>query len=456
MNKIGHKFWYYFLHSLVYLKRGLFATAKFIFRPLSPLINTLNEHIAFHLFKTFYKIKNFFGPANLPWVQKISDFLTRRTFFQIVLFVISILIIYPQSTFHQSKSANIPGQNTLLFRLAGPGDQDFSLSEIIVDTLTITKKDTLSWRSGAVSITSQSQPQTIVQTTEIGGIITGGGAVSKPSIMPGNTLPINTNTESGTGRSDLTNYTIQNGDTVGAIAERFNISVQTILWANGLTSRSLIRPGSILKILPVSGVLHKVARGETVQKISKIYNINATDIVKYNKLQKDGSDIRIGEELIIPNGAKPATASTYTPTIRKYTNLSNIAAPPPSVSVPAGTGYFWPAGVRRITQYYGWRHTGLDIAGPIGTPLYASRAGTVIKSQCGWNGGYGCYIIIDHGGGVTTLYGHASQLFVDVGEGVEQGQTIASMGSTGRSTGPHIHFEVRVNGARLNPLKYIR
>jgi murein DD-endopeptidase MepM/ murein hydrolase activator NlpD len=112
--------------------------------------------------------------------------------------------------------------------------------------------------------------------------------------------------------------------------------------------------------------------------------------------------------------------------------------------------------VRRITQYFGWRHTGLDIAGKLGTPIYATRAGKVIKSQCGWNGGYGCYIIIDHGGGVISLYGHNSQLFVSVGDKVVQGQNISVEGSTGRSTGPHLHFEIRVNGVHQNPLKYIR
>lgn len=98
----------------------------------------------------------------------------------------------------------------------------------------------------------------------------------------------------------------------------------------------------------------------------------------------------------------------------------------------------------------------MDIAGPIGTAIYAAKGGTVVKAQPGWNGGYGTYIILDHGDGLQTLYGHNSQLFVAVGEVVSQGQTIAAMGSTGRSTGPHLHFEVRVNGSRLNPLKYIR
>ena len=161
----------------------------------------------------------------------------------------------------------------------------------------------------------------------------------------------------------------------------------------------------------------------------------------------------IGEELIIPGGEKPQPV--YVPPVRKSA-LGSIGAPPPSIGAPAGSGYLWPTTVRRITQYFGLRHTGVDIAGPVGTPLYAAKAGIVTKSQCGWNGGYGCYVVVDHGSGVETLYGHASELLVTAGEDVSQGQTIALMGSTGRSTGPHVHFEVHLNRRLQNPLQYIR
>src|SRR5690606_15862060 len=142
--------------------------------------------------------------------------------------------------------------------------------------------------------------------------------------------------------------------------------------------------------------------------------------------------ISIGDQLIIPGGRTPQVRSqpTYTPpsTIQKVAEpLNKIAAPQPSVNAPAGSGYVWPTTVRRITQYYGFQHTGVDIAGPIGTPLIAARSGRVIRSQCGWNGGYGCYVILDHGGGIQTLYAHSSRLLVSVNEYVNQGQTIALM-----------------------------
>ncbi|EKE07008.1 MAG: membrane protein, partial [uncultured bacterium] len=130
--------------------------------------------------------------------------------------------------------------------------------------------------------------------------------------------------------------------------------------------------------------------------------------------------------------------------------------PVSSVATPAGSGYLWPTDAKIITQYYTWQHNGLDIASRVGTRIYATKAGTITVSQCGWNTGYGCYIKIDHGNGLTSLYGHNSQLLVNVGDYVTQGQNIALMGSTGNSSGSHVHFEIRVNNNNVNPLSYVR
>ena len=180
-------------------------------------------------------------------------------------------------------------------------------------------------------------------------------------------------------------------------------------------------------------------------------------IKQYNNL---GNTLSIGKELLIPGATKVPTSvvqrpstNTTKPTNNQQSNQPIGNLPPASTAV--GT-YIWPTGAKIITQYYGFQHTGVDIAGPIGLPNYAARDGVVIKSQCGYNGGYGCYIILDHGGGVTTLYGHNSKLLVSVGEQVSQGQVIGLLGSTGRSTGPHVHFEIRINGKFTNPLQYIR
>jgi len=195
-----------------------------------------------------------------------------------------------------------------------------------------------------------------------------------------------------------------------------------------------------------------VKKGDTLTKIAKKYDVDEIEeVIEFNKLA-DASDLIVGQKLILPGGTQPRAAPVYRTTGR----LATVAAPVPSIAVPAGTLYAWPATVSRITQYFGWRHKGLDIAGPIGTPIIASRSGNVTRARCGWNGGYGCHVILDHGDDVQTLYAHASRIYVDVGEVVDQGQTIAGMGSTGRSSGSHLHFEVRVGGRTQNPLKYVR
>jgi len=157
--------------------------------------------------------------------------------------------------------------------------------------------------------------------------------------------------------------------------------------------------------------------------------------------------VAIGNNLIIPDGVKPAAVVTT------YTKPSSIFNTPKNVNT--NTRLLWPSSARRITQYYWWRHAAIDIGAPLGTPIYAAESGTV--TTAGWSrGGYGYYLIVDHGNGMQTLYAHASKLYVKKGEKVSRGQTIMAMGSTGWSTGSHLHFEVRVNGYKQNPLSYIK
>ena len=258
-----------------------------------------------------------------------------------------------------------------------------------------------------------------------------------------------------TERNGTIEYAVKTGDSVSTIAREFGISVNTILWANDLTAYSFIRQGDKLTILPISGVLHKVASGESLQKIADKYNVSKDKIVLANGLESD-SRLTIGQMIIVPDGkkiasvatARPRSGSSYLPTIVK--DLIK-----PGAAKPTGNKMQWPTVGYRITQYYSWRHTGLDIANKIGTPLYAADSGVVEKA--GWNsGGYGYMVLINHGNGIKTRYAHASKLYVKVGDKVSRGEAIAAMGSTGHSTGPHIHFEVIVNGHLMNPLNYIK
>lgn len=253
-------------------------------------------------------------------------------------------------------------------------------------------------------------------------------------------------------RKETIEYTVKGGDSVSTIAAEFEISVSTILWENNLSAYSIIRPGDVLDILPQSGITHKVASGENISSLAKKYDVEEDSIITANKLAVD-APLTIGEKLFIPGGQK-VSYSTYAPTI--YTGISvirDIVKSPDASPAPANK-MNWPTVGSQITQYYSWRHHGLDIANKIGTPIYAADAGTI--ESIGWGTGYGNQIVIDHGGGKKTRYAHLSKFFVEKGQTVDKGETIAAMGSTGWSTGPHLHFEVIINGQKYNPLNYIQ
>lgn len=259
-------------------------------------------------------------------------------------------------------------------------------------------------------------------------------------------------------RDKIVKYTVLGGDTVSSIAAKFGISTSTVLWANNLSETSLIKPGQDLTILPIDGVRLVVGKGDTITSLSKKYHANADEILAYNKVASEEL-LNIGQELIIPGGSietvKPPAPA---PTSRSsgFASIGNIFSSgpvPPSVRAAPGNRLLWPTPSHKINQYFNWRHTGLDIDGDYSSPIYAAESGVVVRS--GWFSGYGLAIIVDHGGGMQTLYGHSSKLFVQVGQRVTRGQTMAMVGSTGRSTGTHVHFEVIVNGAKRNPLSYL-
>lgn len=250
--------------------------------------------------------------------------------------------------------------------------------------------------------------------------------------------PITTMT-SANKRNEIIKYVVNSGDNASSIAASFGITVNTLLWANKLNARSIIRPGNELIILPVSGVSHKIKSGDTILSIAKKYKAEANRIIEFNALPADGA-ITAGDVLIIPDGEIYIPVSVY------------VSAPNYSGSLKTIDGYFIAPTTGRN---WGRLHpnNAVDIANSCGTPIYAAAAGSVtISDAVGWNGGYGIYIKIRHPNGIDTLYSHNSRNLVSVGEFVEQGQLIALMGTTGRSTGCHVHFEVR--GAKNPFIRY--
>lgn len=250
-------------------------------------------------------------------------------------------------------------------------------------------------------------------------------------------------------RDKIISYTVQKGDTISTIAEKFGISTQTIKWQNNLINDNL-SVGDSLEILPVTGIAYKVQSGDTVYTIAKKFDTVAQKIVDFpfnDFANPETFSLVSGQILIIPDGVKPSEQ----PFIKRQIY---IAQGPTSVS---SAGFTWP--IRGgISQFASWYHMALDITNPAGAPIVAGQSGTVTRISTGtWDGGYGNNIIIDSGSGYQTLYAHMSGVNVGIGQQVVAGKTVIGyVGNTGRSTGPHLHFEIRRNGVLVNPLPYLQ
>ncbi len=234
-------------------------------------------------------------------------------------------------------------------------------------------------------------------------------------------------------------YVVRTGDSISQIAEMFDITVDTILSANDMQKGDKLKEGDVLLILPFSGVEHTVVKGETLQGIAKAYNVEVSKITVFNvDLDKD-SKLAIGEKLIIPGAGMLSERKIIPNTGKSNFNPSYGALQ----SIP---GYF----IRPLPTGPGIRNTqgihdryAIDVGAPVGTPIYAAAAGTVTFARGGWNGGYGTVVFIKHSKGLETRYAHMSRLNTSSGKQVSQGEVIGYVGSTGRSTGSHLHYEVR-------------
>lgn len=227
-------------------------------------------------------------------------------------------------------------------------------------------------------------------------------------------------------------YVVREGDTLSEIANLFDVSANTVLWANDLKSAKDIHPGDTLVILPISGIQHTVAKNETLASIVKKYKGDIDEVLDFNKLP-EGVKLAVGDTILIPHGVETVVVagSSGSKAIR-------------NAGGPVIAGYFMRpiAGGIKTQGIHGYN--GVDIGAPVGTTIMASASGTVIVARgSGWNGGYGQYIVIQHANGTQTVYAHLSQVFVSPGQNVTQGQAIGASGNTGRSTGAHLHFEVR-------------
>ncbi|HTK32968.1 MAG TPA: M23 family metallopeptidase [Candidatus Paceibacterota bacterium] len=293
-------------------------------------------------------------------------------------------------------------------------------------------------------------------------------AVSNPNPNPnlcGDVAPVNGNildpnmmSNCDAVNTQISTYIVNSGDTISEVAQMFHVSVNTILWANNLTSKSVLKAGQTLVILPITGITYTIKKGDTLKVIANKYGGDhpadtLSDILDYNDLTVSSS-LTVGQNIIIPSAEISVSDTVRTaprsgsqsvgaePLLDNVKNLPTYS----SCSSPASGCYFLrPIQGGHISQkLHG--HNGVDLAAPVGTPITAAAGGTVIISRIngGWNGGYGNFVVVSHNNGTQTLYAHLqTKLVVSAGQQVRQGQLIGYIGMTGHTTGPHVHFEIR-------------
>jgi murein DD-endopeptidase MepM/ murein hydrolase activator NlpD len=254
---------------------------------------------------------------------------------------------------------------------------------------------------------------------------------------------------------EVIEHEVKDGETVASIAELYNLQANTIIWLNNLDEKKpVIKPGQKLKILPIDGVLHTVKRGETIYSIAKRYGLDGAEaqgIVNYpfNTFVNDETfALAVGQDLVVPDGIRPKNDGLPPSSIARTLT--------PNAGAVSATGSFvWPTS-GLITQGYRFYHRAIDIANRAGGNILAADSGKVVVA--GWvdNSGYGNRVMIDHENGYVTLYAHLSLVQVQVGQTVKRGDVIGQMGSTGRSTGTHLHFEIRSGGVLLEPQSFLR
>lgn len=283
----------------------------------------------------------------------------------------------------------------------------------------------------SVQVDSQEQVATdILPVDTIGSSISSTEIVIEVPALPEEAVSLEDDGE-------IQEYEVQTGDTLASISKKFNISVDTIVWANDLKKNDVIRIGQKLVILPISGVAYTIKSGDTVSEIAEKFNISQRELSEFNDLQ-DGKLV-IGQRIIIPGGT---LGSANTNNTGQTSVVKNV---PKSSTKETSVGFLSRPMKGGIKTQGIHGHNGIDIAGPIGTPILAAREGvvTLVRGGSAWNGGYGNYVVITHDNGVKTLYAHMNSITVGQGQKVVRGQQVGTLGNTGRSTGPHLHFEVR-------------
>lgn len=303
--------------------------------------------------------------------------------------------------------------------------------------------------------------------------------VSDEALLP-NSGPLETDSISKqyATSAEITTYTVKKGDTLEKVAKKFGISKNTLIKSNdSLSAKGTLTVGQVLAILPIDGVAYTVKKGDTVSSLAKKYSATTKDILEYNDLEKS-SDLKEGDTIVIPGGEKPVVLAEKpekdenkkievkvpekevptisTPEVVVDVPKDLVPVVSPSTQQNTQSGFIWPlpSGAGRISQRL-HDDNAVDIASPKGTPIYAPKEGTVlIADDSGYNGGYGLYVVVNFTDGGQMLFGHMSKVASVAGQKIAQGEVIGYVGTTGSSTGNHVHISAR--GGIKNPYAHLK
>jgi len=428
-----------FLKLLIFLGKAVSLLCRYlIIKPLEIIGKFIFHFFVVRLYKIYLLAKNQIRAIYRPAKGKLLYPLSTRYIVHALVILLTILVV--TNSLNAKETNEEFGQTSLLASLVQP------------------------FQEGMITETSDSASQTATSFMETSGNVVGvpkmgegtepkeeatvtkEGAIIKPNLVA--------TTIGERPREEVIYHEVQGGETVSEIAARYGISTDTILWENKLGPRDFIKPGQKLTILPTSGASYQVKSGDTLEKIAQKYSVDVNGIIDFNNLPA-AEAILVDQILILPGGTPPAPPTPVIEPRSRFASLQDFFSPTGAVDATPnyGTNLQWPTPSRKINQYFSWRHTGVDIDGTYTSPIYAADTGRV--EAAGWQSGYGLRIVVNHGNGIKTLYGHLSKTHVSVGDSVSRGQTIATMGCTGWCTGTHLHFEVIIGGRKLNPLNYL-
>lgn len=424
--------------------KGLWQLIKLVFKPFIALALFVFKPIALKIYKYYLLIKSRLDKSPLL-KSKIGLVFYNRYLMHVILLIITLTVASTNILQANEVKREDVAKKSNLYKLVSPEELSFTEDEIVEKANFQEKKQKSYIDTSGVAVANIPELTKKEATQEI-AMLGNASALTSAAVLEGGYSKK---------RAETTAYEVQSGDTISTIAEQFGLKVSTLYWANKMSSNTTLKPGYTMTIPTGDGTLHKVADSDTLDKIIEKYKGDKEETILLNDIDSDEL-IVVGTEILVAGGTPPPPPAPVAKTPSSSIGSSSWSGffnPTDDFNVTGGT-LNWPSACRSVSQGVRWGHVAIDINCAHGTGIYAAESGTVTVIPNRGNG-YGNYIIINHGNGMSTLYAHLSGFAVNSGQYVSRGQQIGYEGSTGWSTGPHLHFEVMDGGAKQNPWGYL-